>query len=506
MKIGELFSELSGEKILKLPACPSKSGDNSADIREIAYDSRKIPAGGGVMFACFRGVSNDGHDFAKEALRNGASTLLCEREIPGLPADVPMIVVSDVRTSMGEAASVLYGHPARKMTMIAVTGTNGKTTTAYIIRSVMRSAGFKTGMIGTIAYDDALCETEASRTTPEGPDVQRLLASMVQNGASCCVMEASSHGLHQGRLEGCVFDRAGFSNLTIEHLEYHGDMENYFAAKRLLFARYMRGDWRASVNADDAYGRRLMSEFPGRTRGFSLESGDGGLYRCCVTEADIDGTTLVIIFPDGARVETRSPFIGAHNVSNVLESVAIADSLDVPREKIARGVSSCAQVPGRLERYDLGSVSAFVDFAHSPDGLEKALSTLSALKRGKLWILWGAGGDRAPQKRPIAGEVMARMADRIVITTDNPRTERPEDIARQVEAGVISSGVPREYDIILDRREAVRRTLDAARPGDVVLIAGKGPENYMDFGDHKVHFSDSETILEWAHGRSGNLC
>ncbi|MDR0647727.1 MAG: UDP-N-acetylmuramoyl-L-alanyl-D-glutamate--2,6-diaminopimelate ligase [Synergistaceae bacterium] len=498
MKIEELYSELSGEKTLKLP---SKSGDNSANIREIAYDSRRVAAGGGVMFACFAGVSNDGHDFAADALRAGASALLCEREIP---ADVPMIIVPDVRASMGEAASILYGRPAEKLTMIAVTGTNGKTTTAYITRSIMRSAGFTTGMLGTVVYDDARTETEASRTTPEGPDIQRALAAMVQNGASCCVMEASSHGLHQGRLQGCAFDRAGFSNLTIEHLEYHGDMESYFAAKRLLFTRYMRGDWAASVNADDRYGRRLIEEFPGNARGFSIKSVDGSLYRCRVTEAGIDGTTLDITFPCGSRIKTRSPFIGAHNVSNVLESVVIADSLGVPHEKIASGVAGCAQVPGRLEHYDLGGFAAFVDFAHSPDGLEQTLSTLRAVKRGKLWVLWGAGGDRAPQKRPVAGGVMARMADRIVITTDNPRSERPEDIAGQVEAGLLSSGVAAEYDIVLDRREAIRMALGAAQPGDVVLIAGKGPENYMDFGSHKEHFSDSETVLEWARERSGN--
>ncbi|MDR1516313.1 MAG: UDP-N-acetylmuramoyl-L-alanyl-D-glutamate--2,6-diaminopimelate ligase [Synergistaceae bacterium] len=498
MKLGELFNELSGEKILKLPSDNAKFDEYSADIREIAYDSRKIPAGGGVMFACFAGESNDGHDFAGDAFRAGASALLCERELPRLSLDMPMIIVPNVRASMGGAASILRGRPSGKMTMIAVTGTNGKTTTAYITRSIMREAGVKTGMVGTIVNDDGSGETEAWRTTPEGPDVQRILASMVQNGVSCCVMEASSHGLHQGRLMGCAFDRAGFSNLTLEHLEYHGDMESYFAAKRLLFTGYMRGGWVASINADDEYGKKLIAEFGGRARGFSLERTDRGVYGCHVIEAGVGGTTLDIIFPDGERQRTRSPLIGMHNVSNVLESAAIADSLDVPREIIAAGVKNCVQVPGRLERFDLDGVTVFIDFAHSPDGLEKVLSTLSGLKRGKLVILWGAGGDRAYQKRPVAGAIMARLADRVVITNDNPRTERQEDIARQIESGIISSGAEVDYEIILDRRQAIRSALEAARPGDVVLIAGKGPENYIDFGDHKESFSDAGTVLEWA--------
>jgi UDP-N-acetylmuramoyl-L-alanyl-D-glutamate--2,6-diaminopimelate ligase len=498
LKLKELFNELRGEKILKLPVSDVNSDYCSADIREIAYDSRNIPAGAGVMFACFTGESSDGHSFAPDACRAGAAALLCERELPDPPRDVPMIIVPNVRSSMGEAASILSGRPSEKMTMIAVTGTNGKTTTAYITRSIMRAAGFKSGMLGTIINDDGFSETEARRTTPEGPDIQRILASMVQNGVSCCVMEASSHGLRQGRLSGCTFDRAGFSNLTLDHLDYHGDMESYFAAKRLLFTRYMRGDWIASVNADDEYGKKLISEFGGRIRCFSLVRSGEGLYGCHVIEQDVSGTTLDIIFPDGEWRRTRSPFIGAHNVSNVLESAVIADSLDVPREIIAEGVSKCVQVPGRMERFDLDGVTIFIDFAHSPDGLEKVLSTLSALKRGKLTVLWGAGGDRSPQKRPVAGGILALMADRVVITNDNPRSERPLDIARQIEFGILSSGADVDYEIILDRRQAIYSALSAARPGDVVLVAGKGPENYIDFGDHKESFSDAGTVLEWA--------
>jgi UDP-N-acetylmuramoyl-L-alanyl-D-glutamate--2,6-diaminopimelate ligase len=497
LNLHELFNGLSGEKVLK------SSGEIRAEVSEVVYDSRKIEENShGVLFACVRGDRMDGHDFAGQAVRNGAAALLCEREITGLSVDIPEIIVPNVRASMGEAAAVLNGWPSKKMTMIAITGTNGKTTATYIMRSIMRAAGTVTGMLGTVVNDDGREETEALRTTAEGPDIQRMLASMVRNGAGCCVMEASSHGLHQRRLDGCAFDRAGFSNLTLEHLEYHGDMESYFDAKRLLFTDFVRGGWVAAVNADDEYGIRILAEFPDNARGFSLRRTSKGMYVCAVISADIDGAGLEIIRPDGKSYRVRSPFIGLHNAANVLESVVIADSLGIESDVAAKGVSDCVQIPGRLERFHLGEFTAFVDFAHSPDGLEKVLSTLAALKKGRLWILWGAGGDRSPLKRPVAGKIMAKLADHVIITNDNPRTESPETIARQVEAGVISSGAAVDYEIILDREEAILSALGRAEPGDVVLIAGKGPESYIDYGDRKVHFSDSETVRQWAFDHS----
>jgi UDP-N-acetylmuramoyl-L-alanyl-D-glutamate--2,6-diaminopimelate ligase len=493
LNLYELFDELSGEKILK------PSGESCAEVSEVVYDSRKIDINsGGILFACVPGERTDGHNFAGHAVNSGATALLCERAISGLPVDIPEIIVPNVRASMGEAAAILNGWPSKKMTMIAMTGTNGKTTAAYIMRSIMRAAEIVTGMLGTVVNDDGQKETDAWRTTPEGPDIQRILASMVQNGAECCVMEASSHGLHQRRLEGCTFDRAGFSNLTLEHLEYHGDMESYFEAKHLIFTDFVRAGWVAAVNADDEYGARILAEFPDNARGFSLRRASGGMYVCAVISADIDGSDLEIIHPDGKSYRVRSPFIGLHNAANVLESAVIADSLGIAGDVTAKGVSDCVQIPGRLERFRLGEFTAFVDFAHSPDGLEKVLSTLARLKKGRLWILWGAGGDRSSLKRPVAGEIMARLADQVIITNDNPRTERPETIARQVETGVISSGAAVNYEVILDREEAILSALGRAEPGDVVLIAGKGAENYIDYGDHKVRFNDSETIRRWA--------
>lgn len=478
-------------------------GDRDPDLFSLFYDSRQIPAHPeNAIFACVKGEHTDGHDLAEKVIAAGCAALLCERE---LPLDVPQLIVKNARAAMGEATALLLDRPAKKMTMIAVTGTNGKTTTAYLIRSIMRAIGCKTGMLGTIVYDDGVEEADALHTTPEGPDVQEMLARMHRNGCGACVMETSSHGLDQGRLSGCSFDRAGFSNLTPEHLEYHKDMESYFAAKHLLFTDYVRGEWRAAVNADDAYGRRLLDEYHNNALGFSLHADTSTDYHAKICKSDIDGMTIEVQLPDGNVFSLHSPLIGDYNASNILEALAIADSLEIDPESIARGIAACTRVPGRLERYDFaGGVSAFVDYAHSSDGMEKVLSTLRPLVKGNIWALWGAGGDRTPVKRPIVGGIMAKYADRVVITTDNPRSESPAAIASQVEKGVLSSSEKRinmRHEIILDRREAIDHALDNARPNDVVLIAGKGPERFIDYGDRKEPFLDSAVLLEWARVR-----
>lgn len=502
MRLGELVKKMQeSEEVLVL--------NDKADpvIAQLYYDNRKIvPGSPGGIFACVKGGHTDGHDFAASAVKSGCVALLCEH---AMPLDVPQIVVKDVRSSMGNAAAILCGNPSRKMTMVALTGTNGKTTTAYITRSIFRAFGWRTGMLGTIVYDDSVCETDAARTTPEGPDIQDMLFRMVENGADACVMEASSHGLDQGRLNGCFFDRAGFSNLTPEHLEYHSDMESYYRAKRLLFTNYMRQTWKGAINLNDPYGVRLFDEFPESVFGFTLKE-DAGVpsrrrYRGIYKKTDISGTTLDIVYPDGQQYEIKSPLIGTYNASNILESISIADSLGIGRDIIHKGVAGCPQVPGRLEHYRLSNdVSVFVDYAHSPDGMENVLATLSMICPGRLWVVWGAGGDRSPAKRPLVGGIMAKFAPHVIITTDNPRSEEPAAIAKQVESGVLSSAANVEYKVILDRKEAIFFALEHAKPLDVVLIAGKGPENFIDYGTHKVPFSDSGTLLMWiAENRSG---
>jgi UDP-N-acetylmuramoyl-L-alanyl-D-glutamate--2,6-diaminopimelate ligase len=498
VKLDELLKTIRGMDDRSLSV--ENAAGRQLDLSRVVYDSRKVESSSpGVIFACVSGDRADGHEFAGRAVESGALTLLCERK---LDADVPQLIVRDVRSYMGVVAAALRGRPSEKMTMIAVTGTNGKTTTAYITRSILRVSGLVTGMLGTIVYDYAKEEIGAERTTPEGPDVQDALARMAENGATHCVMEASSHGLHQGRLKGCRFDRMGFSNLTPEHLEYHVDMENYYQAKRLLFSDYAKDGWTCAVNADDEYGRRLLAEFPEQARGFSLGVIRDGMYSARVLCVGIAGTEMEVSFPDGETFRVKTPFLGGYNASNALEALAVADSLGIPRAIAARGVEACPQVPGRLERYTLSNgVTVFVDYAHSSDGVEKILLALRPLTRGKLSILWGAGGDRTPTKRPLVGAVMAKLADFSVVTTDNPRSEDPADIARGVEGGILACRNDAPYRVILDRRDAIHFALDRAKSGDVVVVAGKGPERTIEYADRSVPFSDSDTVIEWARGR-----
>jgi UDP-N-acetylmuramoyl-L-alanyl-D-glutamate--2,6-diaminopimelate ligase len=498
VKLVELFD--------KLPA-PEKSLVNCRaevpDIVRLEYDSRRVTSDrGGVIYACVKGDNSDGHNFAEDAVASGAGAILSEFE---LPVDVPQIVVPRTRAVMGAAASILYGKPSDRLTMIGLTGTNGKTTTAYVTRSVLSVSGSPVGMIGTIVYDDGTRESFADRTTPEGPDIQAMLARMVNNGAKHCVMEASSHGLDQGRLEGCFFDRVGFSNLTPEHLEYHENMERYFEAKRALFSSYTRGCWVGAVNAGDEYGRRLIGEFGENVRGFTLkESAEGRReYTASVLESGINGMTVLIRYPDGRSFTVRSPLIGNYNASNIIESVVITDSLGMDPDVIRAGIQRCPQVPGRLERHSFSNgVIVFVDYAHSSDGMKQTLGTLSGLQGGRIRVLWGAGGERTPLKRPVIGGIMAETARHVVVTTDNPRSEDPAAIARDVESGVKGSGTNVRCDTILDRREAIRFILDSSEPGDIVLVAGKGPERFIDYGTHRIPFDDAETVEEWASDRS----
>ncbi|MDR3076833.1 MAG: UDP-N-acetylmuramoyl-L-alanyl-D-glutamate--2,6-diaminopimelate ligase, partial [Synergistaceae bacterium] len=497
MKLSEIFEKLNAKE-------KKLFGSIGADpeIARLEYDSRRVSRdGGGVIYSCVKGDNSDGHDFAECAVASGAVALLCERE---LPVDVPQIIAPRTRAVMGEAASVLYGRPAEKLKMIGLTGTNGKTTTTYIVRSMIRASGERVGMIGTIIYDDSSEETFAEHTTPEGPDVQLLLSRMAANRAGYCVMEASSHGLHQGRIEGCRYDAVGFSNLTPEHLEYHEDMDHYFEAKRRLFADYTRGDWRGAVNSDDEYGRRLIGEFGGNVSAFSLGLHIlPGAYRVSIRDADINGMTVGVRFPDGRSFAAESSLTGNYNASNILEAATIADAMGFDIETIRRGINSCPQIPGRLERYPFANgVNVFVDFAHSSDGMQQALETLAGLAKGKVRVLWGAGGDRTPVKRPVVGEIMARLADHVVISNDNPRNEDPASIARDVERGVKMCPKPVRCETILNREEAINFILDSAEPGDVVLIAGKGPERHIDFGTYKIPFLDADKVMEWARARS----
>lgn len=491
------FTELAKRVKLVLPEsevyCPDSCGSIDPEISLFVSDSRKIVQG--VMFACVKGERYDGHDFAETAAQSGAVALLCERR---LETALPQIICEggDVRRKMGLVASILYDNPASKLTMIALTGTNGKTTSTFMTKSILEKAGVKVGLLGTVYnIDGEECE-DAEHTTPEGSDLQTWLHKMVVNGCGTCVMETSSHAIHQGRIDGVAFDRIGFTNLSVEHLDYHIDMENYFAAKRLLFEKYTRGDWKAAVNIDDMYGRRLYEGYGKCVCSYGLESA-GADFSAVVKEKGVSGMDIEMSFPDCSTAAFKLPLIGDYNILNALQAAALAWSLGVPADKCAEGLSSMPQVPGRLERYTInGGGTCIIDFAHSPDGLEKVLTALRPVCKGRLITAFGAGGDRDNTKRPLMGEIAARLSDVVIITSDNPRSEDPEKIARQVEEG--SKKHPTERMQILDRQEAIFAGLDMLKPDDIFVIAGKGPERCQIVKGIEIPFLDKGKVMEWA--------
>lgn len=468
--------------------------EQEAVVSTIVHDSREAETGS--LFCCLPGTKTDGHNFASKAVAAGACLLLCERSLP-LP--VPQLVVKTVRHTMGKLAAFIYDYPGNHLRMIAVTGTNGKSTTTYMIRQMLEESGIKTGLLGTIIYSDGKCEVPGDRTTPESTSVQRWLRDMVVNGCQACVMEASSHGLDMGRLEGCLFDHAVFTNLTPEHLDFHGDMERYYHAKKRLFENHMRGEWTMSVNVDDPFGRRLLEEWRSRALPFGLDAADQAQVRGRIRNIALSGTLLDVFLPEGEVIGSLTiPFTGRYNVSNALGAISAGYQLGLNSPTLRQALETLRQVPGRLERIDIGNNAyCIIDYAHSPDALENVLQALKEVTSGKLWAVFGLGGERYEENRPAMGEIAARLADRIIITMDNPRSESPQRIAEQIAAGIESREEHPPYRIILDRAQAVATALNEAESGDAVMIGGKGPETYMIIGNETLHYNDRETVLEW---------
>jgi len=479
---------------------PELSVFGSREIRGISHDSRKITHGS--VFVCLKGLRSDGHEFAAEAKKNGACAILCER---ATGVDILHIFVSDVRKSLGEVASEVYGKPADSMSMVAVTGTNGKSTTAFMLRSIFAGEGIKQGLIGTIVYDDGsgVCK-DAVRTTPEAPDIQYMLAEMLKNGCKSCVMETSSHGISFGRLTGCSFDAAVFTNLTPEHLDFHGSMDNYFKAKLQLFKEYMRrGSWHGAVNNDDQYGRVVKGLFPERVFSFGLDTSRDPDIAGRIINMDLSGIRLSVEYRKrNIFFEVDLPVTGAFNANNAIGAASVSLAMGLAPESIIKGLEQMPQVPGRMQSICFrNGVTALIDYAHTPDALENVLSSIRSLCKGQIWCVFGSGGDRFQMNRPIMGEIAARIADHIVVTMDNPRSEDPKMIAEQIVNGIQTKGKNMarvDWRIILDRNRAVHFALDSASDGDVVLIAGKGPERNIVFSDRIVPYSDLEAVTEWS--------
>ncbi|MBR4196835.1 MAG: UDP-N-acetylmuramoyl-L-alanyl-D-glutamate--2,6-diaminopimelate ligase [Synergistaceae bacterium] len=461
--------------------------DFSAPISEVISDSRNVKPG--TLFACIAGEVYDGHKFVSMAESNGACALLCEHEVD---SPLPQIIVKRVRDHLGEISSLVYDNPSAKLLMVAITGTNGKTTTSYITRSILQAAGIRTGLLGTIIESDGVNEKEADRTTPESCIVQRQLSHMVENHCGACVMETSSHGLYLGRLKGALYDVAVFTNLYPEHLDFHKDMENYFAAKKLLFTDYTKPDFCGAVNYDDPYGKRLAEEFSGNVRGFGLS--EGASSRVIDARTSIDGTDITIQADGFADLSLHTPLVGDFNIMNTLCAVTAMRGR-VDDSAIAEGVANVPQVPGRLERIDLpNGARVFVDFAHTPSALRSVLGVIRKLSGDdrRIISMFGHGGGRYQKNRPELGRAASEFADEIFITSDNAREEDPYDIAR-----AIAEGVSKPYRVNIDRPEAVNIALDSLKAGDILVITGKGPERFITIKNNKIPFNDAEAVKAW---------
>src|SRR3954452_23318969 len=456
-------------------------GDGPAvEIGGLAYDNRAVEPG--TLFFCVPGFTRDGHDFAPDAIERGAAALVVARP---LDLGVPEVQVADVRAAMAVAAARFYGDPTGRLPVVGVTGTNGKTTTAFMVRALLEAAGRQCGLLGTVTSVVAGEERPTVRTTPEAIDLQRTFREMLDGGDRACAMEISSHALELRRADGIHVAVAIFTNLTQDHLDFHGTMEEYFQAKRLLLASPLTVA--RVVNVEDAYGRRLATEFADAVTFAIDEDAD---YRAGELRFGFAGSRFTAHTPDGDfEVEIGLP--GRFNVLNALGAWAAARTLGVPAEAIAAALPGAARVPGRFEPVDEGQPFAvLVDYSHTPDSLENALVAARELAGGRVIVVFGAGGDRDRGKRPLMGEIAARLADVALVTSDNPRSEDPEAVIAEILAGVPADARARvEHDA--DRRASIHRAVELAGPGDVVVIAGKGHEQGQEFaGGRKEPFDD----------------
>ena len=451
-------------------------GAPEVEISGLAYSSQSVTPG--ALFFCVPGFRSDGHDFAPDAVKRGAAALVTERR---LDLGVSEVVVDDVRAAMGPAAARFYGDPTAELDVVGITGTNGKTTTAFLVRHLLEAAGRQTGLLGTVKRVVGGVEEEVERTTPEAIDLQETFRRMRDGGDVAAAMEVSSHALELGRVAGIRFASRVFTNLTQDHLDFHETMDAYFAAKRRLFDE----PGPAVVNVDDEYGRRLAAEVDAVTFGIEHEAD----YRARDIEFDVMGSRFLLESPDG-ELRIDSPLPGLFNVQNVLGAVAAVRTLGV--EEIS--LEGFGRVPGRFEAVDEGQdFGVLVDYAHTPDSLENVLSAAREVTRGRLHVIFGAGGDRDRGKRPLMGDAARRLADRVVVTSDNPRSERPEGIIDEVMEGA-GLGAEREPD----RRRAITRVIEEAEPGDVVVIAGKGHEQGQEFEDGRKEPFDDVTVAREA--------
>jgi UDP-N-acetylmuramoyl-L-alanyl-D-glutamate--2,6-diaminopimelate ligase len=475
-----------------------RAGAGATSVSAIVFDSRAVTPG--AVFVAIRGQRADGLEFAAQATARGAIAVVAEPTAPDdLARRVPWLRTTDARLALAELAAILYGHPSERLTLVGVTGTNGKTTITYLLASVFDAADLPCGRIGTVTVKVGPApadEHDASHTTPESSDVQRLLSDMLAHGCKACAMEVSSHALALHRVESLRFAAGVFTNLTRDHLDFHGDMQRYFEAKRRLFTMLPSGA-PAVVNVDDPRGLEL-SRSQQTVIAYGIDRPAD--VRPASIHSSLEGLAFDVETPKGP-LAIRSPLIGRPNVYNILAAVATAIGLGVPPPAIERGIAALEHVPGRFQIVSAlaDDVRVVVDYAHTDDALKNLLETARPLARGRLVTVFGCGGDRDRSKRPLMGAVAARLSDLVVLTSDNPRSEDPARIIEEIKRGIVppaEPGAPKRPTtplvVFLDRREAIAHAIRAARPGDLVLIAGKGHEKYQVIGQRTLPFDDVE--------------
>ena len=480
---------------------PGNIGDahhREIEVTALHYDTRRVIPGG--LFVAIEGFTTDGHKHIPEAIDHGAVAVVSQKPID---AAIPVIQVTDTRRALAVMADRFFESPSRQLTIVGITGTNGKTTTAYLVENMLLTAGYVTGVIGTVNYRYKGKISESTVTTPESLDLQRILAEMVSEGVTHLVLEISSHAIDLSRIEGCRIDIGVFTNLSQDHLDYHGDMDRYWACKKRLFTQHLGSekDSMAVINSDNPAGRELVSEVtcPCITTGRR----PGSMIRSESVRIDINGIRGHIATPKGP-IELESPLVGDHNLENILSAVGVGSALAFDAPVIQNGINQLQTVPGRLERVP-GSqnLPVYVDYAHTPDALENVLKALKRLAPARIISVFGCGGNRDKTKRPIMGHIAATWSDLAIITSDNPRSENPQDIIDQILSGVqgtsqneytaqdlLNGFEDRGYCREPDRRRAIQTAIRSAKPGDMVLIAGKGHETYQILGDATIPFDD----------------
>jgi UDP-N-acetylmuramoyl-L-alanyl-D-glutamate--2,6-diaminopimelate ligase len=500
MTWSELHSVLRGRGLIRADDGLRADAGVGA-VTGVSYDSRTVTAG--QVFVALRGQHADGTAFARQAIERGAAAIVSEQPAPE-GVRVPWAMVEDARLALAVVAAAFYRDPSREMRVIGITGTNGKTTTAYLVASIFEAAGIRCGLLGTVAYRIGDVVHEATRTTPEAPDVQALLRQMIDEGCGACAMEVSSHALSLRRVDGMTFAAGVFTNLTRDHLDFHADMDEYFRAKRRLFEMLPR-EAPSLLNLDDPRGSALI-DAGGRPVTYAI--GRAADITPGPLSFSLDGLTFDVRTPRGT-LHVRSTLVGRPNVYNILAAVSTATALDLPFDAIERGVQGLAGVPGRFEMVSgkKDEVTVVVDYAHTDDALRNLLETARPLARGRLITVFGCGGDRDRTKRPLMGAVAGRLSDLIVITSDNPRSEDPSRIIEEIQRGITADtrkDAGQRLLTIVDRGAAIARAIELARPGDLVLIAGKGHEKYQVIGDRVLPFDDVAVAREALSRRRTN--